>query len=343
MPLLSGLGWDGTDPTEVVPEYTSGRGRVDFALLGTARRAAVFVEVKGVGRAVEGDRQLFEYAFHEGVPLCVLTDGREWSFYLPSGQGSYDDRRIYRLQIDDRAPDESERVLVRYLARDRILSGAAFEDAQSDYRDATGRREATVAIPAAWAALLNDPEDLIIDLVTERAETICGFRPAAAEVLEYLRALGSPSGDSPRKTLRADQPLVDRSPLVAPPVVPVVARRADRSARALEYLVFGDRRTAANANTAFVDILKALLARHPDRINALAEAVRGTSRTHVARSAAEIYPKRPDLARAAEIAPGWLVGLNISNRHKMAILRIAADVCGVAMPGDIVIDMPTAD
>ena len=105
-PLLSALGWDIADPGQMVPEFSIERGRVDFALFGLGHRPAVFIEVKQVGRAVEGDRQLFEYAFHQGVPLCVLTDGREWSFYLPSGQGSYEDRRVYRLQLDDRKSAE---------------------------------------------------------------------------------------------------------------------------------------------------------------------------------------------------------------------------------------------
>ncbi|MEO7026089.1 MAG: hypothetical protein ABI056_00885, partial [Caulobacteraceae bacterium] len=119
MPIINALGWDSSDPEQVVPEFPLRGGRVDFALLGGGRRPAVFIEVKGVGRAVDGDRQLFEYAFHEGVPLCVLTDGRDWSFYLPSAQGSYEDRRVYRLQLDDRDPAECERVLQRYLAAER--------------------------------------------------------------------------------------------------------------------------------------------------------------------------------------------------------------------------------
>ncbi|MFN3288091.1 MAG: hypothetical protein ACK40H_06545 [Sphingomonadaceae bacterium] len=71
LPLLRALGWDDTDPLQVCPEHGSGRGRVDFALMAATGRPAVFIEVKGVGRSVEGqaDRQLFEYAFHEGVPL----------------------------------------------------------------------------------------------------------------------------------------------------------------------------------------------------------------------------------------------------------------------------------
>jgi hypothetical protein len=60
-----------------------------------------------------------------------------------------------------------------------------------------------------------------------------------------------------------------------------------------------------------VDILIQIAKRHPEKMPAIAAAVRGRSRNHIARTLAEIYPARPDLARAAEIAPGWLVGLNV--------------------------------
>ncbi len=120
MPILRALGWDDSDPEQVMPEYASGGRRVDFALSGIGKRPSIFIEVKGVGRALEGDRQLFEYAFHEGIPLCLLTDGRDWSFYLPSGQGTYDERRLYRLQLTERPPAESAQVLRRYLEQPRV-------------------------------------------------------------------------------------------------------------------------------------------------------------------------------------------------------------------------------
>ena len=339
-PILSRIGWDTADPQQLVPEYTVGKRRVDLALLGAGRKPAVFIEVKGVGRALDGDRQLFEYAFHEGVPLCILTDGREWSFYLPSGQGSYNDRRVYRLQLDDRDPAECARVLTRYLARDRVLSGAAFEAAQHDHRDVTGRRSAASAIPLARQQLLDGPEDLLLELVSDRAEAESGHKPAVQDVLAFLRSL---------QTVNASAPTAERRavPIAAAAAASAGAAAATlvgplSSSRGVQYQLFGKSHTAGNASEALVSILSALASRDPSKLEALAHAVQGRSRNHVARTTAEIYPSRPDLARAEEFAPGWLVGLNVSNQQKMSILRTACDVFGLSTPDDLAIELPNA-
>lgn len=337
VPLLRKLGWDETDPDQLIPEFSSGRGRVDFALCGMARRPSIFIEVKGVGRSLDGDRQLFEYAFHEGVPVCLLTDGREWSFYVPSGQGSYDDRRVYRLQLDERTPAECARVFERYLHRDRVRSGAALEDALKDYRDAASRREASRNLPQAWAELVAEPDQLLVELLEDRAEALCGFRPSSDEVAGFLRSLAG-TADLRMSTTAA----VRGAP--TPATRPAIQAQAGAvpTKRAIEYVLLGEARNAPNANAAFVEILYELAQRHPDRLTALAAAVRGSRRNHIARTVEEIYPARPDLARAAEIAPGWLVGLNIANREKAAILRTACDVFGLSFGTDVKIDFPNA-
>jgi hypothetical protein len=56
----------------------------------------------------------------------------------------------------------------------------------------------------------------------------------------------------------------------------------------------------------------------------------------------EINPARPDLARAAEFTPGWLVGLNTSNREKMGIVRTAAKIFDVRIPEDLALSLPNA-
>lgn len=333
-PIVGALGWDCADPLQFVPEFSLPGGRVDFALLGLGRKPAIFIEVKAVGRAVEGDKQLFSYAFHNGVPLCVLTDGREWSFYLPSGHGSYEDRRVYRLQLDDRSPEECARVFERYLSRDRVRDGSAFEAAQRDHRDAAGKREAANALPRAWHDLIQTSDELLVEHLGDKAEALCGFKPSASDTLAFLRALRTQHSTSAR-----DYPTP--APEVASRAEVKSTSSAPPSERTITYQVFGEARTAPNAAQALVDVLMSIARRDPTRIGALADAVRTPRRSHIARTAAEINPGRPDLTRAQEFSPGWLVGVHIANREKMGIIRTAISIFEIT-PDDIEIVMPNA-
>jgi hypothetical protein len=282
------------------------------------------------------------------VPICVLTDGREWSFHLPSGQGSYEDRRVYRLQLDDREPEECQRVLTRYLARDRVRDGSAFEDAQRDYRDAAGRREAATALPRAWHELLGEPEELLLDIVSDKAEALCGFKPGRADVLGFLsRLVPGESGTSTRgRKLRAPtgaptaaaSAVTEQSFHVPNQDQPTPAA-PDRS---VTFTIFGQQHTCLAASLALVEILRILAERDPAKVQELAHAIKGRSRSLIAHTVAEINPARPDLARAAEFAPGWLIGLNTSNREKMGIVRTAARVFGLRMPEELDLTLPNS-
>lgn len=337
MPLLGALGWDTSDPQLVMPEFTSGRGRVDFAICSRADQPIAFIEVKGVGRSLDGDRQLFEYAFHEGVPLCILTDGREWSFYLPSGQGSYEDRRVYRLHIEERETDECVRILNRYLSFSRIQSGEAVEDAQRDYRDASAKREAKRSIPLAWSELVTERDDLLMELLADKTEAKSGFRPSVVEVEQFLDAL-EPVAREAGLAQRLQAP-VSAARTKTVEVEPIKQKGATRG---LKYTLFGDEKYSSNANHALVEILNTITSRNPEIINKLALSVQTRSRNHIARTVAEIYPSRPDLARAEEFYKGWLIGLNIANREKLRIIKQACDVFGVSFGRDIKIDLPNA-
>ncbi|TGD63362.1 hypothetical protein EYC08_13850 [Tabrizicola sp. WMC-M-20] len=353
LPVLRALGWDDSDPDQVAPEFTSGRGRVDFALFGAPLRGAVFVEVKGVGRSDLGDRQLFEYAFHEGVPLCILTDGREWSFYLPAGQGNYDERRVHRLRLDERSVEDAARVLNRYLDRERVRSGVAHEDAIRDYRDLASRREASRTIPEAWKQLVAEPEDLLIELVADQTEAMSGFRPLTAEVIAFLRGLGPASALNAADPIKlSTQRLTGASTMQVSPLALVAAQRevkpnslrtqAERGP--VYYQILGEQLSARNAKEAFVDVLGKIAARFPQRIEAIAEAARGRTRNHIAQSVDQIYPDRQDLAslNTAEILDGWLVGLNIANREKVRIVRAACGATGLRFGSDVKFELPNA-
>jgi len=172
LPVLQLLGWDTLDPSTVRREYQVGVRKVDYGLFVHPSAPDLLIEVKAVGLIVGGDKQLFEYAFHDGVPMVLLTDGREWSFYLPAGQGSYDNRRVYKLDILERDPAECCRALARYLAFERVRQKEAIADARSDYETAARGRTAADTLQTAWRKLVVEPDGLLIDLLVEKTQAL---------------------------------------------------------------------------------------------------------------------------------------------------------------------------
>jgi hypothetical protein len=338
MPILAKLGWDTADPLQVHPEFANARGRVDFALIGLGQKPSVFIEVKAVGRSLDGDRQLFEYAFHEGVPLCVLTDGREWNFYVPSGQGSYDDRRVYRLQLDDRDPAECEAILIRYLQRSRILDQSALDDALADYRNAAGLRQAIATLPAAWHELLAEEHELIIETLVDKAEALCGYKPRAEHAVKFLRQVSR--GAAGQSTFTVGASSRGSKPASAPPQRSIPMSSSEQSERGIRYRVLEVNGAAPTAASALTEILRAIVAIDPTRIQQLSDAVRTRNRSLIDRSPELINPARPDLARAVEISPGWLVGLTISNSDKLRIIMAACALYGLNFPQDVAVVLP---
>lgn len=83
-PLLRELGWDTEDPDMVVPEYSSGGGRVDYALLADSK-PLMMVEAKRLGMSLgDGRKQALEYAMDETdikARYFSVTDGACWTIY----------------------------------------------------------------------------------------------------------------------------------------------------------------------------------------------------------------------------------------------------------------------
>ncbi len=200
LPILSDLRWDVFDINAVWPEYSTGEGRVDFALCTPPGKPKCFVEVKQQGKAEDGVKQALEYAFHTGAQFVTLTDGQTWSFYLPAEQGSYEDRRVFMLDLVERSANESAAILHRYLEQERVASGEALETARKEYRNKNRRSTARQAIPASWQELIDKGDNQLVELLTDSVESKSGIRPDENDVLSFLSRLTTgeiPGPDQP--------------------------------------------------------------------------------------------------------------------------------------------------
>lgn len=186
LPILNELDWPVFDTSVVYPEFPLEGRRIDYALCNPNGKPLVFVEVKKIGLAEGADKQLFEYAFHKGVPLAILSDGIEWHFYLPSGEGDYQERRIFKLDIIEREINDSEYYLNRYLNYGRVKTGRAIDSAKKDYENISQKRKVKEALPNAWVRLIEERDEILLELLSEKVEDLCGYKPDPDLCAEFI-------------------------------------------------------------------------------------------------------------------------------------------------------------
>ena len=192
LPTLLALDWNPTDSGSIKPEYSVGQGRVDYALLCHGR-PQVFIEAKRRGAVnVRAEGQLFSYASNQGIPLLVLSDGYYWDFYLSMADGLPEERRFRRLELshEDKISEYME-CLESLLRKGRVASGEARRSAEAYLERNRERARARESIPSAWNLLLNEPDELLRELLIEKVLHASGARPEPDDVDEFLKSLPS--------------------------------------------------------------------------------------------------------------------------------------------------------
>ena len=315
------LGWPIFDTSIVIPEYTVEGRRVDYALCHPKNKPYVFIEVKKIGFSEGADKQLFEYAFHLGVPIAILTDGQEWSFYLPGEQGRYDERRVYKLDILERDIEEAQSRLQSYLSYHNVCSGKALESARSDYKNIARIRIIESTFPRAWEALLKDRDSLLLDLLAEKVEDLCGYKPDLDLCEKFINnQIQSgvniihrefPSSKTTRHKESSHQP--------------------SNQKREYSFIYRGEKIEARSARDVMIKIFKLLNNEDSSFLERFASRKHGKKRRYLSRDKYELYPGRPDLAdeHSVEIVPGWWLGTNYSRKNIQDIIDLAIEVAGV--------------
>ena len=208
--LLSLAGWNPYDVLEVVPEHSVGSRRVDYALRPSSPNA-VFIEVKRPSENLDGhQQQLLEYCFQQGVKLAVLTNGRIWWLYLPLQAGSWVQRRFLTIDLESQEPPIVEQRFIEYLSEEKVSSGRAVRDAeelvQSQHRAEITRK----TIVEAWNQIVDTPDEILVKLIAEATERICGFKPESSQVEEFLV----------QRSTRVTTPIPPDTPESPPPAPP---------------------------------------------------------------------------------------------------------------------------
>ena len=181
--------WPTYNTQVVIPQYSVEGRKVDYALCHPPSKPIVFIEVKQVGNIEGAERQLFEYAFHVGVPIAILTDGQKWRFFYPIGQGDYRERKVHEMDLTEDDSEESAKKLNRYLNYESIRTGEAAKAIKEDYEKVVQQRQVATRLPEAWSKLIEEADEFLLDVVAEKTKSLCDHRPTNEQVLDFLKSL----------------------------------------------------------------------------------------------------------------------------------------------------------
>lgn len=107
-PMIRALGYDTSNPSEVISEFTADVGarrheKVDFAIL-SAGKPIMLIECKTISSRL-GDNeiaQLFRYFSTTDAPFAILTNGVVWKFFTDlSAPNRMDERPFFTVNLEE--------------------------------------------------------------------------------------------------------------------------------------------------------------------------------------------------------------------------------------------------
>ena len=337
--ILNELEWPVFDPAVVVPKVSvptltpgSTRRVPDFVLQREQEKPLVFLEVKSVGGNLSGgEYQLFEQCFHAGAGFAVLTDGQEWRFYLPMREGSVDDRMAYKLDLLTQDDEECCIRLERYLSKQNVFAGRHSENARRDLDDTTRVSRIQSALPQALAEILTDPDDSLIELLSEKVSYLCGFTPDQDVCSDFLSQCNVGLNAAP-----AASSIPQSGSML--PTAPGQPSPSDTPS----FILHGQKHEYQHNTHVMVGLFNVLEELHPGFLERFSSRKHGYRNRFLAQDKYLLYPS--DRQRCENMSvelevPGWFVATNQGKPGIDRCAKIACEVLGIQFGVDLIVHL----
>lgn len=254
---------------------------------------------------MEATRQLFQYAFHAGVPLAVLTDGGRWRFYSVMDVGKHEERLVRTLELEKLSPEEVTSGLVRYLSFKNMISGEAWKNAKKDLEQKKRRQTTNKNISKAWKNMTDGPSPELVDLLRkETAEISAGFPPAREDVEKFLENIQFNYDDGKKSEPQTN---------------------GEYSEKETSFVLSNERYSAKHPTDAFVEIIKILAERDPNFLPRLAPKTENRKYSWLSKNRARIL----DQKAARKLPGGWWLGTHAPTSRKIKRLQVACEVAKI--------------
>ncbi len=196
--LLQCLNWPCFDTDYVSPGRVA-QERMDYILNRQKSKPEMFVVVKPPGSVDVAVAQLYNYAASTEARIALFTDGRVWQFYLAEAEKNESENARVKAggaNLEDSVEDISK-CLTKYLDFDSVCSGEAYRAIVEDRQDKIREKRVGEYLVKAWDALIEEQDEFLLDIITEKTESLCDHKPTKDQVMDYLKRLKTTPSPEP--------------------------------------------------------------------------------------------------------------------------------------------------
>ena len=177
-PFFETLGWDFSNPDEVVPEDDDSAGKrpdYGFYLNGNTK---FFVEAKAINNSLDDNRMIAEklnYCLNAQVPILIITNGILYRIYYAELRGGGKDKLLQEFSIGSDYDDD----IVNLLSKDASKNDRLLEYARNIY--------ILTNIKKAVENIFQSPPRRIVETINDKLKEIMGHKFGADEIEDALK------------------------------------------------------------------------------------------------------------------------------------------------------------
>ncbi len=185
LPLLAKLGWDIGNAGEVICDFPTGNGRVDYCLMG--RKSIVFLLVRGEeARSDESGSRLLHSGSGCLVEMVVSTNGSRWKFYPASDAGSRSRGEFLTIDLDRQGISTTANLLQLLLVPDAVSGGSEVRRAREVCFGGPSTVEATEEARHAPSPAHHELCQPLLEIVIDQPQAPGRVGPAQRALGNYL-------------------------------------------------------------------------------------------------------------------------------------------------------------
>jgi hypothetical protein len=179
-PFFEILGWDFSNPDEVVPEDTDTSGkRPDYSFYINGK-IKILIEAKPINNQLNDVKMLNEkmgYCLNAQVPFLIITNGILYNVYYSDLKGSSQDKLLFDLQLDENIDEE----ILNKLRKESFEKDVLLKYAQNTFILSN--------IKNSFESLLQDPSKKFITLLNEKMKELIGYTFGDSDIRDALQSI----------------------------------------------------------------------------------------------------------------------------------------------------------